>query len=293
MRSLAAGLLIVASALAGPEGFASLKVLPGTRECGMGGVGVASAFGPQAVAWNPAATASVPVFAASVNYVKWILDTHHQSLFLVRNLKRLNIGLGLASFSAGRFEFREDVPTEEPVGWFAPTDFTGYLNVATALGPKGELGVTGRYFYSKIMTYQAAGPGLDLGMRLRPVKGLVVGASVVDFGKWLSYHRDPFWLPTRGRLGVCYELPFGENRLILACDGSYFFFSRTAGFQAGTEFQLGRILALRAGYDLLARANHLNFGFGLNIGDFRIDYSLAPLCYDLGAAHRLSLGFGY
>jgi hypothetical protein len=42
-------------ALAGQTGFSSLKILPGVREAGMAGTGVASAFGPQAIALNPAA----------------------------------------------------------------------------------------------------------------------------------------------------------------------------------------------------------------------------------------------
>jgi len=295
LRGILVGLLVTAFAWAGPEGFTSLKVLPGTRECGMGGVGVAAAFGPQAIVWNPAATATIPGFAANMNYVKWLLDTHHQSLFLVRNLSRLNLGLGIASFSAGTFEYREEVPTAEPAGTFTPTELTGYLNISHSLGPLGELGATARYFYSKVMLYQAAGPGVDLGFRLRPVPRLTIGGSVVDFGKWLSYRRDQFWLPTRGRVGVSYEwaIPNSDFDLLLAVDGSYFFFTRVTDVQAGMEFRLGQVLALRAGYDLLARANHLNFGLGLHVGRFRIDYALAPLRYDLGLAHRFTVGLGY
>jgi hypothetical protein len=98
--------LLAGLATAGPTGFSSLKILPGVREAGMAGVGAASAFGPQAIALNPAAGAGIAGFAAVASYAKWLLDTHHQSLFVARSFPALCVGLGVSSFSAGQFEYR-------------------------------------------------------------------------------------------------------------------------------------------------------------------------------------------
>jgi hypothetical protein len=134
---------------------------------------------------------------------------------------------------------------------------------------------------------------VDGGVRVMPIKGLTVGASVVDFGKTMYFVREVFWLPTRGRLGASYDLvPFEHGRLTFAADGSYFVYSKVTGAAAGLEFAWNEVVALRAGYDFLSEANHLNFGLGLRAGLFRFDYSFAAMNLDLGGAHRVAVGFG-
>jgi len=279
-------------AWAGPTGFSSLKILPGVREAGMAGTGVASAFGPQAITLNPAAGAGIAGFAATASYAKWILDTNYQSLFVARDFSAFCVGVGFSSFSAGQFEHRVK-PTEEPIGTFTPTDFTAYLNLARPIGRMVHVGLTGRYFYSRVYNNDAAGLGLDAGVRVMPIERLTVGVSVVDFGKTMIYEREVFWLPTRGRLGASYDIkPFERVRVTFAADGSYFVYSGVPGAAAGVEFAWSEVVTLRAGYDFLSDANHLNFGLGLRVGVFRFDYSLAAMNLDLGGAHRVSVGLG-
>jgi len=273
-------------------GFSSLKIVNGVREAGMGGTGVASAFGPQAIAINPAAGAGISGFDGVASYSKWLLDMHHQSVFVARGFPALSISLGLVSHSDGQVEYRTE-PTDSPIGTFTPTDFTGYVNLARSIGSKVQVGLTGRYFYTRIYDYDAAGFGVDGGVRVTPIQRLTVGASVVDFGQTLYYVSEEFWLPTRGRLGVSYDfLPFARTRLTLSADGSYFFYSGEKGAAAGLEFAWHDQVALRAGYDFLSQANHLDFGLGLRAGRFRFDYAFAPMQFDLGGAHRVSIGFG-
>lgn len=258
----------------------------------MAGTGAASAFGPQAIAVNPAAGAGTNGFSAVASYAKWLLDTHHQSLFVGRNLSALCVGLGVSSFSAGQFEYRIK-PTEDPVGTFTPTDFTFYLNLARPIGNIVQVGLTGRYFHSRVYDNDAEGLGVDGGVRVMPIEGLTVGASIVDFGKTMYFVREVFWLPTRCRLGASYDLvPFEHGRLTFAADGSYFLYSKLTGAVAGFEFAWHDVVALRAGYDFLSEANHLNFGLGLRAGLVRFDYSLAAMNLGLGGAHRVSVGIG-
>jgi len=156
-----------------------------------------------------------------------------------------------------------------------------------------QVGLTGRYFYTRIYEYDAAGLGIDGGVRVMPFKRLTLGASVVDFGKTMYYVREVFRLPTRGRLGASYDIvPFERGRLTLTADGSYFLNTRAAGAAAGLELAWSEVVALRAGYDFVSEANHLNFGLGLRAGLFRFDYSFAAMNLDLGGAHRVSVGLG-
>jgi hypothetical protein len=293
-RSAVAALAVLV--LAGPgvaerlEGFSSLKIGPGVREAAMGGAGAAAAFGPQAIATNPAATAGIDRFGVTAAYTRWFLDTYHQSVFAARDLGFATVGAGVVNFSAGRFEYRTQ-PSDEPLGEFEPADFSFYLNFARRFGSMTDVGITGRYYFSKIVEHSAAGLGFDVGARVSPLAGLCIGASLVDFGKTMSYVRDVFWLPSRLRLGAGYSLrPGADLRLTGTVDGSYYIYREQPGLQAGVEFAWRELLALRAGYDPWAGASRLNFGAGVRVGFVSVDYALSPLRQDLGLAHRISVG---
>ncbi|MGQ9707900.1 MAG: PorV/PorQ family protein [bacterium] len=276
-----------------PVGFTWLKIPVGTREAAMAGSGTANALGPQALAYNPAATARISPFSAQAEYAKWFLDTHHQSLFVTRDLRHLAVGLGIATFSSGKFEYRDEVPTDTPLGTFSPLDLTGYLNLSRPLGEFASIGINLRYFYSKILNYNLSGFGTDIGTRLYPLNNLTLAAAVIDFGQTLSYKYELFWLPTRVRIGAGYKLPFGAHLFCLTIDGSYIFYTKEVNCCLGGEFTIADILSLRAGYDLTNKANHFNFGLGIQRGLFRLDYAFSPFTFNLGAAHRIAIGFGY
>ena len=126
---IVAALLLIASAVgaASNVGFASLKIGIGTRECAMGDAGTASAYGPQSMYWNPALTGWETRFAASASYSDWFLDMNKAALFAVRPTPIVNVGLGATVFNAGTMEFRDDHPSELPIGTFTPLDYSVYL----------------------------------------------------------------------------------------------------------------------------------------------------------------------
>lgn len=259
----------------------------------MGNTGVASGEGPQAMVWNPASSILTEGFQLRVSYAKWLLDTHHSSLFLVRNLGFVRLGVGAVAFSAGRFEHRAEVPLEEPLGYFTPVDMTAHLNVARSFGGVVSLGVSGRYYYSKILEHQANSIGLDAGMRLVPLRGLVLGVSVADFSRNPAYHRETFRMPFRARAGASYELRLGgEFGLQFAGEGSYFILSERFTGQGGIELGWAETLFLRTGYEWLHTRSRFGFGLGLALGRFSFDYALTPLNDNLGLAHRVSVGLG-
>ncbi len=284
---------VTAKATERQVGCAWLKIPVGAREAAMAGTGTAAAFGPQALVYNPAATARLAPFSINASYTKWFLDTHHQSIFANRDLGIFQLGLGLSSFAYGKIEYREERPTEEPFGTFSPLDLTGYLNFARTLGDFAEIGFSARYFYSKIINNQASALGADAGFRVHPLPNLTVGLAVTDFGKTLYYYYEPFWLPTRARVGLSWNLPIGTTRLTLTGDASYFFYNRNFRASAGTELTVNEILFIRAGCDPLNPGNRFSFGTGIRHRLFRLDYAWSPLGFNLGSAHRLSLSFGY
>lgn len=273
-------------------GLSSLKIAPGIREAGMGGAGVAGGQGPQALAWNPAIGVDVTGFSIAVSGSKWLLDSHLESVHLVRNLGFMHLGLGITSFNAGRFEYRTDVPTEKPLREFVPSEMDFHLNFCRRFGRIAEAGISGRYYFAKVMDYEAGAPGVDLGVRVRPAAGFAVGAALVDFGRNLCFYRVPFRLPTRARLGLCYQFDLGEfYSLSFAGQGTYSVYVKKPGVQAGAEFSWRGLAFLRSGCNWSSERTRLDFGLGVRSNGLRFDYAFAPSGDDLGAAHRFSLGF--
>ena len=274
-------------------GCAWLTIPVGAREAAMAGTGTAAAIGPQALAYNPAASARISPFSVQLGYTKWFLDTHHQSIFTARDFRHFVLGIGIASFTHGRFEYRDERPTEEPLGTFSPLDLTGYLNLSRQLENVAALGFSARYFYSKIKDDEASGFGGDIGCRFYPLKNLTFAAAIIDFGKTMSYRYEIFWLPTRGSIGTDYKLPLGNHLLNFALDGSYSFYTKEIDYSFGSEFILASIIAFRAGCAFTNKISRLNFGLGIRRGLLRLDYAFSPLDFNLGSAHRIAIGFGY
>lgn len=274
-------------------GYLWLLIPVGAREAAMAGASTAAGFGPQAMVYNPAAPARLTPFSLQANYTKWLLDTRHQSIFATRNLRYFQLGVGLASFTYGKFEYRENRPTSEPIGTFYPLDFTAYLNLSRTISSWAEIGLTGRYFYSKVLDYELSAIGADIGARVHPWPNLTIGAAITDFSRAFYYYYERFWLPTRGKIGLAYQLPLAHNRLTFAVDGSYLFYSKKLRITTGTEWGIAEIFYLRAGYDPFNPGNMINLGAGFHHGLFRVDYAYSPLGFNLGAAHRVTISVGY
>jgi opacity protein-like surface antigen len=292
-KLLVVGCLFLSIAGADDVGFASLKIGIGSRECGMGDVGTAAAQGPQGVYWNPALSGWARHFEASFSYADWFLDMSKSAVFVVRPLPIFVLGLGATVFNAGQVEYREDKPSETPIGTFSPFDYSLYLNLSRSLQPGLALGVTGRYYYQKILDRSASGFGADLGLAYEPQPRLKVGAAIVDLGSTLHFKFADFALPTRAQAGLSYALPLGRSELTGAADLGYYFFDQRVLANVGAEFALNRVLALRAGWRFFDPTGHLSVGLGFKPKGLRLEYSLSPYDLSLGTTQRLALGFGY
>lgn len=259
----------------------------------MGDAGASSARGPQAIYWNPGLNAWAERFAATFSYSAWFLDMSKSGLFAVRPTPLFNIGLGLTTFSAGKLENREDRPTDEPVGYYYPADYSIYLSLSRILGPKVAMGLTGRYYYQQILDRNASGIGADFGLVFLPLERMKVGVAIQDFGTSLKFKLMEHNLPSRGTAGVSYLLPLGRSELTGAADFGYSFYDRHVMLNTGAEFVLNHVLALRAGYRALNQDRGVTAGLGLRIKGFRLEYSFGLHDNDLDATHRFALGFGY
>jgi hypothetical protein len=262
----------------------------------MGGAGVISAIGPSAMYFNPALTASLKSFAVNINYTKWFLDTYEQSLFITRPLPYFNLGLGIVNFNAGELEYRPDHPTDNPYGTFNPSDFNFFLNISRS-APKIMYGISARLYYEKIYENTASGFGADAGLSFDALPNLQIGCTITNFGTTMRFIQEDFWLPTKFSAGFDYNINFRQNnsplKLKVTSDLGYLFYDKKTELNSGLELSLKDKYFARAGYKSSEQTNHYNFGFGLIIKKFRIEYAYSPFNLNIGNVHHFSLSIGY
>jgi hypothetical protein len=259
----------------------------------MGDAGAAAAQGPQAMYWNPALTADAGRFAANASYAAWFLNMSKSGLFVIRPMALFHLGFGASAFSAGQLEYRRDRPDEEPGGSFEPVDYSFYANLSRRLAPNVAFGLSGRFYYQKIMNRSAAGAGVDLGLLVSPADRLRLGLTLRDFAPSMKLWTREYAMPTRGVVGAVYSLAVGFGELSATADLGYGFPDRTMTLNAGAELLLNRVLALRAGYRALNQSKGMTLGIGLKAKGMRLEYAFGLHDNDLAATHRFALGFGY
>lgn len=279
--------------------FSSLKIIPSARECAMGGTGVTSALGPQAMYYNPALTSVLNSFAVNVNYMKWFLDMYEQSLFFVRPFSYFNLGLGVINFNPGKLDFRPDYPTEDPTGDFQPADFNFFLNLSKTTNQeryRTSFGISGRFYYQKIYEYTATGLGADLGLSVDLPSNFQMGFSIINFGTKMRFIREDFSLPTKFLAGLTYEIRNSTLNLIqgkICLDMGYLVYDKDLNLRGGLELSIKDKYFLRTGYKFGDESNHYNFGFGLIVKNIRIEYAFSPYDLNIGSTHHFSLSLGY
>lgn len=282
---------LVISRLSALTGFASFKIGVSPREVAMGGAGVASGTGPTAIYWNPALSSfNTSDFGLNISYARFFTDMSHQSLFLTQTTKPINLGFGIVNFNYGKVEYREDRPTDDPIGYFTPMDFALFLNLSRSLDPTTSLGISGKLYYSKLFDEVAQGIGADIGLLFKPKPNIKLGISVINFGQTLRFFREKVWLPTEGKVGFGYEL---LKFLKVAGDFSYLFYTQDFRLNFGSEINLGKAIFLRFGLSPFTQANQYSLGFGIARKDFRFEYAFSPYNYNFGSVHRFGLGIGY
>lgn len=291
------GLIITTVLLANSASFSSIKIIPSAREQAMGGAGVISALGPQAMYYNPALTSNLNSFAMNFNYNKWFLDTYNQSIFLVRPYRSLNLGFGIVNFNAGAFELRPDFPTDEILGDFNPVDFNFYFNASRKLNSGQNpvsLGVSARLYYSKIYEESATCYGLDAGLSYQPADNLSIGLSVTNIGTQLRYIREKFSVPRRFAAGANYLINFSTSqKLKFTADLAYLYYERVFNLNSGLEYIMNDKYFFRTGYKHSDQPNHLSAGIGIVVKNLRVEYAFTPYELDLGVNHHISLSIGY
>ena len=308
-----------------------LKVMPCARATAMGDAYSVLASGAEAVFWNPASVARTQNSELSMTYLKWIFDTQQGAIAFATSLGSYGaIGLQAQYVDYGEIDeavwnspFKDNLESPGLTGrTFRPYAYLIGLTYAHQLTDKFMTGVSVKFAHESlyngstvaIVTSQgntidaktwANGLNFDFGIWYNTgFRSIRLAASVQNFGANVEYAVESNPLPLALRVGVAANV-IGTDALLLSSENNRLgvafdlFQPNDYAQQAhvGMEYEFNDMVALRMGYKFNYDADGFTAGVGVHqpVGDMNIsvDYSYGSLNYNLGSAHRISVGAGF
>ena len=286
----------------GTGGAAQLQIPVGPRGIAMGESSIATAYGVEALFWNPAGVARLSSSAdVMFSHMSYIADIGVEYGAVAANFEGFGvIALSLKSLAVG------DIPvttTQDPDGTgatFAPQMLTAGLTFARQLTDRISVGLTTNIIMETLGEVNSTGVAFNVGVvyeTLGDIDGLSMGLAMKNIGPQMQYEgsglmylasasnlqRPPsylkveaasFDLPSSFEMGLGYKMKLGEINA-LQFSGAY----QTNNY-SGDEYKLGadygynKMFFARVGYQGAPQVSSENYLYGLTAG--------AGICYDLG-----------
>lgn len=284
---LLAGGAARAQSSAGADAFDFLRLDANARPVGMGGAYTALATDANALLYNPAGLARVSANEATFMHNQYAQGVGQQYVGVA--LKR-GLGFQLNYASLG------DVPRttiSQPGGAgsrLSVSDLSLGAGYGRALTSDLAVGGGVKYVSESLGDVTANGYAADFGglYRMTDVKGLTLGASLLNVGPMVKFASRSEKLPTTVRAGAAYALKLPRNDVTLAADLTKGLTDKIR-LGLGAETLVDGQFAARFGFTTRNDAGlGVTFGLGWAGKKFGADYAFVPLG-DLGNAHRISL----
>jgi len=265
----------------------------GARAMAMGSAFVGVADDSSALLWNPAGLAGLGSAELALHHNSWLAGIVQETAVVAVPFK----GLGTLGLSGNYVDYGNLAGYDESGAQVSDYSANRYglgLGWGMQLLKGLSAGVTVKGTRQTVADASYANVALDLGGLWEPLPRLRLGAAYINLGTPVAGFSPSSAL----RLGGSYGLGLGQSdQLLLAAAGS-FEPKGVSRLQVGAENVILDLLALRLGYQgVLAEndiqgMNGLTAGIGVMVKGFSLDYAYLPFG-DLGAAHRLSLGYRF
>jgi tetratricopeptide (TPR) repeat protein len=271
---------------------------PSPRALALGGAYTAVADDPGAMVWNPAGLGFIDRKMLAVSRTSYYsLDmTESFAGFALPSWKFGVLDFTFRHFGVGGIEGRSDRNQVSAVD-LSNDETELALGYAKPFGEAWSLGGTVRYYRQSLAGFSGSTVGFDLGFLAYPGRMLDVsspwaervrvGASIRNLvdGTWTLDQVAVEERPT-GRLGLAYEHPWTDQRLLVAFDVEG---TRDGNplIHAGVEFTYRSMIALRTGVSNSA----FTVGAGMTWRDLGFQYTYED--NGLGGLHRMGLAFGF
>lgn len=314
----------------GTGGATQLLIPVGPRGIAMGEANVATAYGVEALFWNPAGVAklqgSTSVMFSHMNY---IADIGVEYGAVSTNLEGFGVlSLSLKSLSIGDILV---TTTQDPDGTgdtFKPQMLTAGLSYSRQLTERISVGLTANFVNETLGRVSASGVafnvgviyddladvnGLSIGIVMKNVgpqmkydgSGLAIQADVEDFNRPPQYYKvdsAPFEMPSTFEIGLGYK-PVLDDMNSLQFAGA-FQNNNFSGdeYKLGAEYGYDKTFFARVGYQIAPQIDSENYLYGLTAGAginyqlegiaLRVDYAYRDVQY-FGGNHIFALSLGF
>lgn len=282
------------ASVAGPAGFAFLKVPAGARASAMGGAYASVADGLEGAFWNPAALEGI--------HGLQVVATHYEYLEKLRNDQFAVGGRMLGGGIAGSLRALYSEPIEQRdeignlIGTFGTYDLDLGLGYGRSLGGGMRFGGSMHLVRERIAELTAMTWSLGVGGTWEPARwsGLRLSLDAQNLGPAAHYTLDqsqgaPVPLPAAVQAGASYGVGFVSGMRFTGALESRLSKGESGVGMIGAELSHPTGAALRAGLRLGDTESRLGFGAGWKIESLRLDYAFVPFRLDLGDTHRFSL----
>ena len=164
-----------------------LKIAAGARPIGMGDTYTALSTDILAVYWNPAGLSRIVGNGEAIfNHAEWLAETDYDLAAFSLNMSNFGtVGISVISFRTPE-ELVRTIDSPEGTGqrWDANM-ISLAVSYAINLTDRFSIGLTGKFIQEKIFNVSSKGGAVDLGILYNtPVKNLVLGAAVTNFGRF-------------------------------------------------------------------------------------------------------------
>jgi len=272
--------------------FLKISTLPRVAALGEASVAIKDAAWAEA---NPSNLTYVDGSLFTFSHTTWFQDISLEMLAFATSTGRHAFGLTLAGLHTE--PLAKYSPEDEYEGEFRYFDFLVAATYAMAPSPAIRLGVTGKTIYEKIDWDSATGFAVDLGLGYavapRAFRGeLSTGFALRNLGTKMGYLEKKYDLPLTWQGGLAYRPSWLPNSIdaLVAVD-----YRTTRGSSGavlvGAEFEVMKMVALRLGSRGRAGGSDATIGLGLTIKNLTLDYAYVDPGQNLGATHRIALGF--
>lgn len=292
-------IILVCSAIsfpqsAGNSGLSFLKFGFGARNIAMADAGTAASNDLTALYYNPSKLTMNNNSEIIFMHNQWIQDVRSEMLGVKSFVFGIPFAIGFNVTTVNDIEIR--TKPGEAEAKFDANYFFGSFSTAFNLSNEISAGITGKYLYEGLLSNEATGFGVDLGVNyLTPIENLSASAVVKNLGSMTKLKNEKTKLPSEFRIGGAYDFNLGEHKfdVISVLELQKYLETDDIHFNIGGEVFYDKLIALRAGYQTGYESRGFTGGLGLRWGNLGFDYAFLPFSLGLGSASLFSVQFKF
>lgn len=314
----------------GTGGAAQLNIQVGARSIAMGGANLASAYGIEALYWNPAGVAKLDKsFAVTFSHMTHIADIGVEYGAVAAKIE----GFGVLALSVKSLSIDNILitTTQDPDGTgatYAPQMLVAGISFSKLLTDNIAVGVTANYISETLGQVDASGMAFNVGVsyeNLASVNGLSFAVAIKNLGAEMQYegagllheadvedynrppqlyqaNSAPYEIPSQFEIGFAYAPALDEfNGLQISTTFQNNNFSGDE-YRLGAEYTYNDLFFVRGGYSMAPDVKSEDYLYGITAGaglkydldgiEMMVDYAFRDVQY-FDANHVFQVSFGF